>query len=255
MDTAKLISKVCAKYANCSSYRDRGELRTSVPCWGEVHFETYFLPPKSLMVKMIYGAPNAPIQTETFWTNGTDFYVYISGSLNKCERIRSEVDFYSFGMASLFDFEAPALLMPDAKKFAGRFTHCEYELLNESAKGKSVVLRATREYKDVSFDQTFEVEIDKKGSHIKRTKSLECYAGKQLENPTAPFLGTFSTHLPAQTFLFGQPTSAPIKLLLMLGKPGVFSMQDVSTECFYHEVAFDEKISPALFSFCPPVES
>lgn len=217
-------------------------------------FETFFLAPKNLMVKVNYGATTNPIQTETFWTNGTEFYAYTSGSSTKCERIRNEVDFYSFGMASMFDFEVPALLMPDAKKFAGRFAHCEYAPIKESTKGKWISLSAEIEYKDVSFDQTFELEIDTEDFYIKRTKSLESYSGKQPENPAAMFVGS-STQLPAKTFLLGKPTTAPIKLLLMLGKPGVFPMQDISTECVYHDVAFDEKISPALFSFSPPAES
>jgi len=254
LNAQELASRVIEKYASCSSYRDNGELKTTVPSWGRVSFETFFLAPKNLMVKMLYGAPEDPIHTETFWTNGTEFYAYTSGSSTKCERIRNEVDFYSFGMASLFDFEVPALLMPDAKKFAGRFSHCDYAPIKELTKGKSLTLSAEAEYKDVSFDQTFEVEIDRKGSYIMRTKSLESYAGKQPERPAALFLGS-STQLPAKALLLGKPTTAPIKLFLMLGKPGVFPMQDISTECIYHDVAFDEKISPALFSFSPPAES
>jgi hypothetical protein len=253
LDTAKLISKVCDKYANCNTYRARGELRTSVSCWGEVHFETFFLAPKNLLVRLIYGAPEKPIQTDMFWTNGTDFYTHASGTNNKCERIKNEIDFFAFGMGTFFEFEVPMLLLPDAQKLAGRLTHSEFEFCDNDAPKGSILLRCKKDFSEGEFENTFEVSIDKKEHSLNSVKSTESYGAMQ-KFGEAMVSKHPSLVAPMKTVLLGTPKDATPKLFLMLGKPGVFPIQPISTECIYHEVAFNEKIPPSLFKFSPPAD-
>ncbi len=254
LDIEKLISKVSEKYANCSTYRDRGELRTSVSCWGSVQFQTYFLAPKNLLVRIMYGPPEKPTQTDTFWTNGTGFYLHTSGAKNNCELIKGEVDFYAFGMGTLFDFEVPMLLFPDAQRFSGRFTRSKFEIVGDDRKQGLIHLRRDEESNEGAFENSFEVFVNKNDCYLRRVKCTESYAA--MPTVTDLLLHKHPTLVaPMKSMLLGGSATTTPKLLLMLGKPDVFPIQPISTECIYHDVAFDEEISPALFSFSPPAES
>jgi hypothetical protein len=249
MNAEELIAKVCEKYSKCSSYRDRGVLRTSVQCWGDVHFETYYLAPKNILVRLVYGSQAKPIQIETFWSNGTEHFAHTSGTTEKCEKLKGDVDFFAFGLGTLFEFEVPMLLIPEAQQFAGRFTQC-LELSERSKSKSEYVLRHAKDFGEELFQTTFEAFIDAKNLHVKSTKTVEKYSS----TPTTMFptlAGQPAPAAPVKTAMLGTAATFTPKLMLLFGKPNVFSMESISTECIYEEVRFDEQIPANLFAFRP----
>lgn len=249
MNAADLISKVCEKYSTCTSYRDRGVLRTSVECWGEVHFETFYLAPKNLLVRFVYGPQEKPIQTETFWSNGTEQFVHTSGTVEKCEKLKDEVDFFAFGLATLFEFEVPMLLIPEARQFAGRLSHCS-ELSAVSKSKNDFVLQHDRDSGEHLLKSAFEAVIDSKSLQVKSTKTVETYSSMPADMFPA-FTGQPAAAAPVKTAMLRTAGTSTPKLLLLFGKPNVFPLQSISTECIYDEVRFDDKIPANLFAFRP----
>lgn len=249
MNAADLISKVCEKYSTCTSYRDRGVLRTSVECWGEIHFETFYSAPKNLLVRFVYGPQDKPIQTETYWSNGTEQFVHTSGTVEKCEKLSGQSEFFNFGLRSLFEFEVPSLLIPSAQEFGGWLAKCT-ELIEEISDSSHHVLSYRRNIGAELYNTVFQAAIAKDNYQLKRVKTGQSFS-------CAPDIA-------AQDLIFQQGKISPIKnwtqgsveafapkLLLIMGKPNVFPMKEVSTECIYHEVHFNEEIPEALFDFRP----
>lgn len=249
MKAAELVSKVCEKYSKCTSYRDRGMLRTSVECWGEISFETFYLAPKNLLVRFVYGPESKPIQTETFWTNGTDSYAHTSGKAEKCEKLKGDVDLFAFGLGTLFEFEIPMLLIPDAQEYAGRFTQCT-ELSEVKETKSEYFLRHEKDFGEQLYKTVFEAVIDTKSLQVKKTRTSETYSS-MCDEMFPTLVGQPSPGKPIKTAMLGSSVASTPKLIMHFGKPNVFPMQGISTECIYEVVQFNEKIPEALFSFRP----
>ena len=215
-------------------------LRTSVGCWGEVHFETFYLAPKNLLVRFIYGPQEKPIQTETYWTNGAEFYIHTSGTAEKCEKVKEEVDFFAFGLGTLFEFDVPMLLMPEAQKYGGKFTQ-PFDVSEVKNAKSDFVLRKESDFGKEFYKSVYETVIDATNLRLKSAKTSETYSASAHPTLAAPIKST----------MVGPANAFTPKLLLLFGKANVFAMEPISTECTYDEVHFDEKIPEALFSFRP----
>lgn len=229
MEPFEVVASMMKRYSSCQSYCDSGELRVSLPNWGQIHFETYYLAPKNLMVKLIYGDPSDPVLTDTYWTNGAEFYNHSKGVKNACRRLTNNTDFFRFGLTRSFDFEVPGFLMVKEVGTYGRVMTPVFRFDEPHAEPELFSLIF-----DAQETNSIELSIRKGDFALKKMRSTE-------NVDLAEHFNAFAS--------FRRWSDVETKLSLLMGKPEIFPLPSIWTECIYHQVRFDEDINPELFEF------
>lgn len=268
MSGKDLLIELFKKYSSCTSYHDSGELKTSVIFWGDISFETFFSAPSNLMVRFKYGPSTEPLLTETFWTNGDLFYCHSAGALNECLELSKE-SFFEFGLGVGFDFVVPEILVQrDSSQF-----HCLADRAFEINQNQEQILFISKNSDEYGREFSFEMSIDAETKTLRKTSSTEGFckgitgsakklahqffpstelSSKQIRNSAAP---PSKRGIPGTQLERALSGTEKTKLQLLMGKPGVFQLSDISVSCSYNVVQFDIEIPANLFSFKPKVSS
>lgn len=233
MTIEEIFAKTLEAYSSCNSYKDHGKIEVFGPFSGTIYFETTFLGPDKMLVKVLYGDKAEPIQTETFWINGTAAFFYSNGQKNCCERLPIE-DIRLFGLLNVCDFFVPSMLLQQTlgtteKQFPPKLS---FERL-ESSQPNQFVAQLPKDAGSltISLDEAFHLRVISRKQHVQK-----------LFDKFEPSLAMIRT-LPIKTHGLAE------KFFLLFGESGVVKVPDVELRCTYEEMIFDCEIPESIFDF------
>jgi hypothetical protein len=234
MTPEDIFAKTLKVYSSCSSYKDFGKIEIFGPASGAIFFETIFLHPDKLIVKIIYGNLTEPIQTEIFWINGNAAFFYSIGATNSCERKPVE-EARLLGLLSECDFLVPHILLEQKFGLTSR-NFPPLQSFQNSESGGAIELVGMLSCNSGTLTITMNEDFHLQKVH-RRKRIQTIHPDFQL------FLSTSKT-LPGV-----QNSNYLEKIHLLFGEHGVLKIPDLEIVCTYKEISFDCEIPNSLFDF------